>query len=253
MNFKELHHQDSPILICNVWDVASAKTAQNLNFQAIGTSSGAIATMLGYNDGEEISFQELAYIVERITKSVNLPLTVDLEAGYSRNPSEIAENIIRLSKLGVVGINIEDSIVDGKRALVDAAIFSKKLEEVCSLLSQQNHNIFLNVRIDTFLLNVPNTINETIIRAKKYHKAGAQGVFVPCIETEQAIEAVVKGIQLPLNVMCMPKLPEFEVLKRLGVKRISMGNFVFNKTIDLLEKELNQILQKKSFKNLFRS
>lgn len=96
MNFKALHQQDSPILICNIWDVISAKAAQNLSFQAIGTSSGAIASMLGYNDGEEISFRELEYIVERITKSVNLPLTVDLEAGYSRNPEEIAGNIIEL-------------------------------------------------------------------------------------------------------------------------------------------------------------
>ena len=63
MNFKNLHHQDAPLLICNVWDVASAKAAEKLNFKAIGTSSGAIASMLGYIDGEEMSFEELEYIV----------------------------------------------------------------------------------------------------------------------------------------------------------------------------------------------
>jgi len=251
MNFKELHNQESPILICNVWDVVSAKAAQKLNFKAIGTSSGAIASMLGYNDGEEISFKELEYIVERITKSVNLPLTVDLEAGYSKNPAEIAENIIRLAKLGVVGVNIEDSIVNREREIVDANIFSNILEEVCSILVQQNQNVFINVRTDTFLLNIPNAFQETIDRASKYQKAGAKGLFVPCIVNEKDIETVAKGIELPLNVMCMPELPEFETLEKLGVKRISMGNFVFSKVNRLLENELSQILQNNSFKNLF--
>ena len=252
MNFKELHKQESPILICNVWDVASAKAAKKLNFQAIGTSSGAIATMLGYNDGEEISFKELAYIVERINKSVDLPLTVDLEAGYSRQPSEIAAHIIRLANLGVIGVNLEDSIVEqGKRKLINVLPFSAMLKEVCSILKQQNQNVFINVRTDTFLLNIPNALDETIVRAASYHKAGANGLFVPCIEKEEDIARIVKATKLPLNVMCMPNLPAFDLLEKLGVKRISMGNFVFNKTTNLLETELKQILQNKSFKSLF--
>ena len=108
MNFKNLHEKETPLLICNVWDVESAKIAQQLNFKAIGTSSGAIATMLGYKDGEEISFNELEYIVGRITKTTNIPLTVDLEAGYSREPNKIVEHIKRFEQLGVVGVNIED-------------------------------------------------------------------------------------------------------------------------------------------------
>ena len=251
MNFKELHQQSAPILICNVWDVTSAKAAQKLNFQAIGTSSGAIAAMLGYQDGEEMSFPELAYIVERIIKSTNLPLTVDLEAGYSRVPAEIANNIIQLANLGVVGVNLEDSIVDGERAIVDADSFSQLLEAVCTILAQQNKNVFINVRTDTFLLNVPNAVNETIARANKYQKAGATGLFVPCIVDEKDIAIVLKGTSLPLNVMCMPTLPAFGVLEKLGVKRISMGSFVFKKANALLEKEMKQIQENKSFKNLF--
>jgi len=96
MDFKNLHKNENPVLICNVWDVESARLAQKLNFKAMGTSSGAIATMLGYQDGEEMSFDELEYIVERITSSTAIPLSVDLEAGYSREPGEIADHIRRL-------------------------------------------------------------------------------------------------------------------------------------------------------------
>lgn len=251
MNFKELHEKDGPILIGNVWDVASAKVAQDLGFQAIGTSSGAIASMLGYQDGEEMSFEELVYVVERITTSTNVPLTVDLEAGYSRNPRQIADNIMRLMELGVLGVNIEDSIVNEKRELMDADKFAKILEEVCSILARQGQQVFVNVRTDTFLLSLPNATSLTIERAKKYKEAGGNGLFVPCIEKEKDIEAVVSEINLPLNVMSMPKLPAFSTLSQLGVKRISMGNFVYNKMHQMLEQELKAILQHQSFQSLF--
>ena len=86
------------------------------------------------------------------------------------------------------------------------------LEEVYTILAQQNINVFINVRTDTFLLNLPNAVNETIARANKYQKAGATGLFVPCIVDEKDIAMVLKGTSLPLNVMCMPTLPAFGVL-----------------------------------------
>jgi len=252
MNFKELHKQEKPILICNVWDVVSAKAAVNLGYQVIGTSSGAIASMLGYEDGEEMSFSELEYIVKRISQSVKLPLSVDLEAGYSRNPDEIVTHIQSLSDLGVVGINIEDSLVEnGNRTLLDADIFEKILNEVCSKLKNKGIEMYVNVRTDTFLLGCSNPVKETVTRAKKYQAAGADGLFVPCIVQEEDIQNLTKEIPLPLNVMCMPELPDFERLHNLGVKRISMGNFVFNKMEQQVKKELQHIQQSNSFTSLF--
>lgn len=251
MDFKELHKKETPILVCNVWDVESARVAQNLGFRAIGTSSGAIATMLGYKDGEEISFSELEYIVERIIKSSTIPLTVDLEAGYSRKTAEIVDNIKRLAQLGVVGINIEDSLVEEKRTIVDTNLFSKTLTAICSQLLRQNIDLFVNVRTDTFLLGLPNPLQQTIQRAREYYNAGAQGLFVPCIEKREDIKVVAQKVDLPLNVMCMPNLPSFSTLKGLGVKRISMGNFVYNKINKVLKSELEGILINDSFQNLF--
>ena len=251
MEFKNLHEKETPVLICNVWDVQSAKIAQQLNFEAIGTSSGAIATMLGYNDGEEISFEELEYIVGRITKTTGIPLTVDLEAGYSREPNKIVEHIKRLEQLGVVGINIEDSIVNESRALIPVDEFSHTLTEITANLTQQKINMFINVRTDTFLLGLTNAVEKTKERAKKYSKAGANGLFVPCITEGKDIELLIQAIDLPLNVMCMPNLPDFETLKNIGVKRISMGNFVYNKLRKVLSNELAIVQSTNSFQNLF--
>ncbi len=251
MEFKKLHNQNSPLIICNVWDVASAKKAEKLNFQAIGTSSSAIAEMLGYEDGEKMTFSELEYIVKRITTSINIPLSVDLEAGYSRNPLKIANHIKRLVNLGVVGINLEDSIVDKKRTFVKSKDFEKTLLIITNQLKKENINIFINVRTDAFLLRHPNPIEETKRRIKLYEKSGISGVFVPCIEKEKDIKTIVESTTLPVNVMCMPNLPNFEKLQELGVKRISMGNFLFDNIYNKFEKVLSSISSQKSFKSIF--
>jgi len=251
MDFKQIHQQNSPLLLCNVWDVKSAQIAKELNFKAIGTSSSAIATMLGYSDGEEISFNELKYIVSRISQTVNIPLSVDLEAGYNKDPFEIADNIIMLSELGVVGVNIEDSLVNDKRLLVDAKKFSKKLNDICTKLNAFKKDVFLNIRTDTFLLGCAKPIKETIERTSRYKDAGADGIFVPCIEQINDIKAVISKIELPLNVMCMPKLPNFEILKNIGVKRISMGGFVYNQQSKNIKNQLQKIQSINSFNCLF--
>lgn len=251
MQFRDLHNQIEPLLICNVWDVASAQAAEKLGFQAIGTSSAAIAKMLGYEDGEEMDFSELLNIVSRITANTKLPLTVDIEAGYSREPLEIANNIIELANLGVVGINIEDSIVESKRELINASAFKDCLVSIRRKLSEVNADVFVNARTDTFLLGLEEPIEETLNRIRIYENAGVDGLFIPCIEKEEDIQIIVSATSLPINVMCMPNLPDFKKLKEIGVKRISMGNFLFDKMYQQLESSLDSIVKSQSFSSVF--
>jgi 2-methylisocitrate lyase-like PEP mutase family enzyme len=251
MNFKELHQQNKPLLIGNVWDVPSAKIAEELNFQAIGTSSSAIAKLLGYRDGEEMKFSELEYLVKRIRLNTKLPLSVDLEGGYNRTPSKIAQHIKRLLALGVVGINIEDSIVGHKRTLLDADCFARTLSEIKEYLEKEHLDIFINVRTDPFILLQDNKLAEAQKRILLYEKAGADGIFIPCIEKEPDIKAVVAATSLPINVMSMPQLPDFETLTKLGVKRISMGNFMFDAMYHQFKQSTKTILNQESFKSIF--
>ena len=250
--FKELHYQIKPLLIGNVWNVQSAKVYEKLDFKAIGTSSAAIAHTFGYEDGEQLPFSDLLFIVDKIRKSVALPLSVDLEFGYGNTTLEIANNIMSLVKLGVVGINIEDSIiVNGTRKLQDSILFAQLIQDVKNSLIHQNISIFINVRCDAFLLNIPNALKVASERIKDYEQAGADGIFLPCITDESDISAIGLITKLPLNVMCMPKLPDFETLKNLGVKRISMGNFLNDYAYTSVEKMTSTILSEQSFKALF--
>jgi len=251
MDFKELHQQRKAIIIGNVWDVASACIAAKAGYQAIGTSSAAIASGRGLEDGESISFDEVFSIVQDIISHTSIPLTVDIEGGYSRNPSQIVENISSLGKAGIVGINIEDSLVDGDRSLIDPVTFSGLITHIKKELNKKNVNMFINVRTDTFLLGVNESILETKKRIHIYEESGADGVFVPCIEREQDIHDIVTCTNLPLNVMCTPNLPSFKRLNDIGVKRISMGNFLFDNMLSMLHKNFARILKEQSFNAVF--
>lgn len=172
MDFNALHQQNQPLLLANVWDASSAQAAQQAGYQALGSSSAAIAAMLGYEDGEEMSFDELFYVVSRIKTVSELPLSVDLEAGYGATTSHIIDNIRRLAQLGVSGINLEDShVVDGTRRLDDAERFAVKLQEI----TRACPGLFVNVRTDTFLLNVQDALVQTLYRGQLYAKHGACG------------------------------------------------------------------------------
>lgn len=248
MDFNALHHQPQPLLIANVWDASSALAAEQAGYRALGTSSAAIAALLGYEDGEGMSFDELLFIVTRIRAVTDLPLSVDIEAGYSDTAEGIAMNIHRLAKLGVQGINLEDShVAEGVRQLDDADEFAGRLQQ----LSQMCPDIFLNVRTDTFLLNIDEACKETLSRGRLYAVSGANGFFVPCVTRSEDIAAIVRDVALPLNVMCMPQLADFATLAGLGVRRISMGNFVHSALLTQLKDLLKGVQTQRSFAGVF--
>jgi len=249
--FVDLHTQKQPLLLGNVWDVQSALLFQELGFSAIGTSSSAIAISQGYEDGEKIPFTDLLQIVKSIQSKVEIPFTVDIEGGYSRDISKIIRNIQLLYKMGVVGINLEDSISTTERIISDAEEFSNTIREIKSYFIKNNYNLFINVRTDPYLLGLENPLIETLKRIKLYEKAGADGIFAPCIVKEDEIKKLVESTALPLNVMCMPELPSFIKLKSLGVKRISMGSFLYDIPRSNLEGSIKTIVADQSFKSLF--
>ncbi len=249
--FKNLNKQDSALLLGNVWNAQSALLFEKLGFKAIGTSSAAIATSLGYEDGEKMPFEDLVRIVKNIQSKINIPLTVDIESGYSRNTSEIINNIVSLQKLGVVGINIEDSITNDERNIVNAQEFGKIIQTIKSHLSNNHIKIFINVRTDFYIMGLANPFEETLKRIKIYEESGADGIFVPCIVAENEIKKVVESTSLPVNVMCMPNLPDFNNLEKLGVKRISIGPFLYNDMVGNLEKSIIKITKSRSFNSIF--
>lgn len=229
--FKQLHEQQMLFVLPNVWNAKSALICEEKQFAAVATSSAAVADSLGYSDGEGMPFTDYLFVINRIASVIQTPLTVDIEMGYGKTNEEIYANILSLIQIGVAGINIEDSTIDrSKRILKEPKTFANTIEYLKNKLQSQHMDIFINLRCDTYLLNVENKQNETIKRLKIYEETGADGIFLPCIHSENDISEAVGNTRLPVSVMCIPGLPDFETLNKLGVKRVSMGPFMFNKT-----------------------
>lgn len=251
--FKELHQNDKPLLLGNVWNPQSARVYEKLGYQALATSSSAVAHSLGYEDGENMTFDEYLYMVGRILKSISIPLTVDLEGGYGKTVDAVVSNISKLAEIGVVGINIEDSfIVEGTRKIAAKEVFFEKLKSIISKLKEAYVEMFINVRTDTFLLGLENSVEETLQRIKLFEEAEVDGIFVPCITAEKDIEIIVKSTKIPVNVMAMPELPDFKTLQNLGVKRISSGNFLNGYIYKNLEEKGSEIMQEQNFSPIFK-
>lgn len=241
--FYQLHQQEKPLIIANAWNVKSAQMIEQNGYAAIATSSGAISNSLGYEDGEKIPFSELLYIVQRIKASTNIPLSVDLERGYTNNLNELIENIQQLVDIGVAGINLED--VQGEE------IYLKKLNGIKNHLVRNNQKLFINARTDGFRLKVDSPLETTIKRAKLYQDAGADGLFVTAVSDTAIIKEIALSTTLPLNVVGTPKLSSIRSLSECGVRRISMATFLYSATYNQLESLLKEIIAEQSLEPLF--
>lgn len=247
--FSQLHYSGEPLLIGNVWDVASAKVFEELGFKAIATSSAAIANSMGYEDGQNMPFGLLLETVQRIKKSISIPLSVDIERGYANTIPGIIQNIEKLQEAGVIGINLEDSLKDSRLRSVES--FQKITSCITNHLSRKNMQLFINARTDAFLLKLPNAPDETVLRANAYEAAGANGLFVPFMTSITDIEKVVAATSLPVSVFFCEGLPDFKTLAGAGVKRISMGATLYKAVKKDLQKRVEAIQQAQSVDSLF--
>lgn len=251
-SFHALHHTGHLFLLPNAWDARSAALFEQQQFPAIATSSAAVATSLGYADGEGMPFDDYFFVIRRILSAVKIPLSVDLEMGYGKTPQAIGDRVLQLWEAGVAGINIEDSLIDdGTRVLGDAAAFADTLAFIKRNLAAKQARLFINVRCDTYLLNVAGKQAATQQRLALYEAAGADGIFLPCITDPADIAAAVESTRLPVNVMCVPGLPDFSQLQELGVKRVSMGPFLFNNVYDRIGALAANIQTTQSFAPVF--
>ena len=241
--FHQLHYQSQPLILANVWNAKSAQIAESSGFKAVATSSGAIAESLGYKDGENIPFSELLYIVQRIKASISIPLSVDMERGYTDDLELLNKHSQQLIDCGVVGINLEDAQGED--------IYLKKLNGIKNYLVKTNQQLFINARTDGFLQKLPSPLETTINRAKLYKEAGADGLFVTGVQDIEIIKEIVSSTTLPVNVVNARKAVSIAALSDCGVKRITMAVLLYKATYKKVEMMAKEITNKQSFEPLF--
>jgi 2-methylisocitrate lyase-like PEP mutase family enzyme len=237
--FRDLHSSSELLILPNAWDAGSARLFEDAGAKAIATTSAGVCWALGYSDGNTLPVEKLAALVGTITEAIHVPLSVDVEGGYTDDPKKIAQKLKPILEAGAIGINIEDG--EGQPELL-----AGKIEQVRKTAESAGVQLFINARTDVYLNQVgkpESWVEETISRATKYQAAGADGLFVPGITEASAIRAVADGIKIPLNVMARPGLLAAKELTKLGVRRLSAGGaisqVVWNHAYELAKKFLH--------------
>ncbi len=225
--FYNLHHSGKLLVLPNIWDCLGAQLLENLEYPAVATASASVAYTNGYDDGENISFNDLLVLLQKISKAVNIPVTADIESGYAGNDIELKENIKQLLEAGIVGINIEDSDTKTK-SLVPIEIQCHRLKLIKEASTEMNIPIFINARTDTYIhaddFESPAAVlEETIRRGAAYKAAGAECFFPLAVQRETEIKSIVEQLQMPLNILLMPGVPELNMLQEMNVARVSLG------------------------------
>jgi 2-methylisocitrate lyase-like PEP mutase family enzyme len=216
---RRLHSGPRPLVLPNAWDVASARLVVQAGFPVVATSSGAVSATLGHEDNDSMPVSEAFGVIAGIARSVSVPVTADVEAGYGLSPENLVD---RLLFAGAVGCNLEDTDHHGGGGLLDAGEHAARLRAVRHAAAEAGVDIVLNARVDALRLDGDRRelFEEAVRRARLYLQAGADCVFPIRLTDDELIGEFVRRVEGPVNVVAAGA-PPLERLAQLGVKRVS--------------------------------
>ena len=225
--FLALHSGGDPLLLPNVWDVASARIVEDAGFPALATTSAGVAFAHGYPDGQCIHKDRMMAAVAIIAQGVKIPVSADVEAGYGSDPESVAGTARAVIEVGAIGINLEDATGAPQQPLFDLSQQLEKIRAIRSTADNLDVALVINARTDVYLLQVgepSSRYDETIRRLSAYREAGADCVFVPGLRHPATIKRLVTDVNCPVNILAGPGSPSVRELQALGVARVSLGS-----------------------------
>jgi 2-methylisocitrate lyase-like PEP mutase family enzyme len=223
--------------------VLTARAVVDAGFPVVATSSGGVAAALGFEDHEGAPGHEMLAAAARIARGVDVPVTVDAEAGYGMEPADL---VAALRDVGAAGCNLEDTN-HATGALRDPASHAAWLAAVRQAATDAGYPLVINARIDVFLVPWltgagPGTqsalVDEAVERARAYLDAGVDCVYPITLWEPDALRRFTTEVAGPVNVVRLPEAPSNEELAALGVARISWGILLYHQAIAQFSEQL---------------
>ncbi|MDH3744420.1 MAG: isocitrate lyase/phosphoenolpyruvate mutase family protein [Acidobacteriota bacterium] len=225
--FRALHRGSKLLVLPNVWDPLGAQLLESLGYPAVATASAAVAFSHGIDDGERIGFDTMLDVIRRIVKSVEVPVSADIETGFAEEPGDVAGNMRRLLETGAVGINLEDSRVELPRRLYPLELQRARIQAVREMANDFGVPLVINARIDVFVRPVPESrsekIAEAVHRGNAYVEAGADCVFPVALGDFEILKTLQREIDAPINASATASTPSIAELEQSGIARLSLG------------------------------
>jgi 2-methylisocitrate lyase-like PEP mutase family enzyme len=252
--FLALHRDPKVLVLANVWDIAGTRVFERAGFAALATTSSGIAAARGYPDGEVIPFEEMLGVIADIVGATRLPVTADIETGYSPAIAEAIENVAAVIDAGAVGVNIEDA--DPRtQALFDVGFQVDKIRAIRDRALSMDLHLVINARTDDYLLpglSGADRFAGAVARGRAYAAAGADCIFVPGVQDRELIARLVTEIDAPINVLAGPATPSVGELEAIGVARLSIGGGAMRAVLALIRDIAAELHDQGTYSNLFR-
>ena len=102
--FGDLHIPGNPLILYNIWDAGSAKAVADAGAKAIATGSWGVACSLGFKDGETLPLDAALENLQRVISVTDLPVTIDMEAGYGADAAAVGASVARAASAGAVDV-----------------------------------------------------------------------------------------------------------------------------------------------------
>jgi 2-methylisocitrate lyase-like PEP mutase family enzyme len=211
-------HAGEPFVIPNPWDTGSARALEALGFQALATTSSGFAFTLGRQDGQT-TLDDVAAHVAALAEATALPVSVDMENGYSREPEAAASAVQRIAEAGAVGGSIEDW--DAESGLYEPTFAVERVAAAVEAAQSLPFPFMLTARAENHIRGNPD-LEDTIARLQAYEAAGADVVYAPGLRTLDEVRAVCEAATQPVNVLARPDFTMAD-LAGAGAKRVSVG------------------------------
>lgn len=229
--FRALHARPGGFIMPNAWDGASALLLQREGFEALGTSSFAIALAMGRPDGARaISRTDAVQNGALMGSLTGLPVNGDLEDGFGPDPDDCVETVEAAIHAGLAGLGIEDTTADDPQPIHD---FDHAVARVKAAATAARGRILLTGRTDNFLHGRPD-LDDTIRRLVAFAEVGADVLYAPFLPDMDAIRAVVRAVApKPVNVLIGPSsgAVPFAELGAAGVARVSLGGALYRRAM----------------------
>jgi 2-methylisocitrate lyase-like PEP mutase family enzyme len=251
--FQALHKGPGAFVIPNPWDGGSARILAGLGFQALATSSGAAAGVLGRRDGK-ITREEALTQVRIIVAATDLPVSADLEKGFGDAPSVVAETVTLAAQAGLVGCSIEDATGNKEKPLYPFRDAVERVRAAAQAAARLPFPFTLTARTENFLRGNPD-LEDTINRLQAFEKAGADVLFAPGLPDLESIRKVCESLSRPVNFMVGIKGKSFSVaeLEQAGVRRISLATSLFRAAMTSLIDAAREVKEHGTFGYLERT
>lgn len=244
---------DAPLIIPEVWDVASARILVEAGFPTLTTSAAAYAWAQGYRPGERVGLEELLVVAGRIIRDCQKPVLADLEGCFDRSNQYIKRGVMAALTIGSKGVILGDGGRDGMHQMLGVMEVANRIKSARMAAMELKKDLVLVARTDAAHMGalVANPFDEAVKRANTFLNAGADIVHVPGIQNIDVVRQLKSQIDGPVMItVSHGNAPLLVDYRDAGITAISLGTGLMRSALSDMRRKAENLMATGQFGHL---